>query len=358
MENNNLALSPEEMLLILNGLWDDDDDNDNDDDDESNRSSTTGNSTVSSTAIQLEAKLLSIENGADVTTDVMGDIKNADHADIDAILAKEMADLSVREREYVIQDIHGIAMETIVPEDDDDNDEFLQQRLRQLEECLSKIGDKPAYSRALYVSPEYVRNDKFRLLFLRAQLFNVPAAAQLMVSHFEEKQRLFGPDLLGRDILLEDLNDADRKELEKGAFQVLPVRDRAGRIVTCFQAAGILQEETSMNRVCGFVDWLVNLFLLYVFWVGAALVFVSECNSNRLMMTHPGNLYANKNCFSQQRSQWYTGMCTALNDEDIIKKGLVVVVMNVGSHRISKSTKHKKPFPTRLLRFTTVLTIS
>jgi hypothetical protein len=251
---NNLALSPEEMLLLLDGLWDDDND-----ENDSNRSSATRESAVSSTAVQLEAKLLSIENGADVTTEVVGDIKNADHADIDAILAKEMADLSVQEREYVVQDIHGIADETIVPENDDD-DEFFQQRLRQLEDCLAQIEDKAAYSRALYLSPEYVRNDKFRLLFLRGELFNVPAAAQLMVSHFEEKQRLFGPDLLGRDILFEDLSDADRRELEKGILQVLPVRDRAGRIVMCL-GVGPLDEETSINRVCVFVG-SVDLLLL------------------------------------------------------------------------------------------------
>jgi hypothetical protein len=232
-----MTFSPQE-LLILDRLWD------GDDDDCSFWSATTPAS-VPSSAAKLEEKLLSIEKGADVTNEVVDDIKNADNADIDAILAKEMADLSVQEREHVVQDIHGIADETFREEDND----FLQQRVQQFEDCLSRIEVKRAYDQALYQSPGYVRNNQFRLLFLRSELFNVQAAAQLMVLHFEEKQRLFGADLLGRDILWDDLSDGDRKELEKGSFQVLPIRDRAGRIVVC-SLGNPFNEATSMNRVC------------------------------------------------------------------------------------------------------------
>jgi hypothetical protein len=232
----NMMFSPEEMLF-LDGLWDDDEDDDHDDD--------ITPSFVPSTAAQLEEKLLSIEKGADVTTEVVFDIKNADNAAIDEILANEMGALSVKERDFVVQDIHGIA-EEVFPDDDN---EFLQQRLRQLDACLAQIEHKPAYNRALYMSPNYVRNDKFLLLFLRGELFNVQAAAHLIVLHFEEKQRLFGADLLGQDILLADLSDADRKELEKGYFQILPVRDRAGRIVACYIGKPF-DEKTSVNRVC------------------------------------------------------------------------------------------------------------
>jgi hypothetical protein len=229
--------SPEEMQL-LDGLWDDDDE------DSYVCRSATPETSVSSAAAQLEEKLLSIEKGADVTPEVLGHIKNVNTADIDAILAKEMAALSVQERDYVIQDIHGIAEEEF-PEDDNN---FLQQQLQQLEVCLTQIDPKSAYNRALYQAPDYVRNDQFRLLFLRGERFNVQAAAQLMVLHFEEKQRLFGTDVLGRDIRLDDLSDVDRKELEKGFLQILPVRDRAGRIVVCI-LGGPLDEATSTNRV-------------------------------------------------------------------------------------------------------------
>jgi hypothetical protein len=242
---HNMTFSPEE-LRILDRLWDDDDD-------DCNFWSTTTPSSVLSGATELEEKLLSIEKGADVTNDVVDDIKNADNADIDAILAKDMADLSVQEREYVVKDIHGIA-DTNCREEDND---FLQQRLQQLEDCLTRIQVKTAYDRALYQSPDYVRNDAFRLLFLRAEVFKIQAAAQLMVLHFEEKQRLFGADLLGQDILLADLSDADKEELEKGSFQVLPIRDRAGRIIVCSLGTPF-NEATSLNRVC----LLLLLFLV------------------------------------------------------------------------------------------------
>jgi hypothetical protein len=234
---HNMTFSPKE-LMILERLWDDDDD-------DCIFSSATTPTSALSAATELEEKLLCIEKGADVTNEVVDDIMNVDNTDIDAILAKDMAGLSVQEREHIVQDIHGIANETSRERDND----FLQQRLQQLEDCLSRIRAKPAYDQALYQSPDYVRNDAFRLLFLRGEVFNVQAAAQLMVLHFEEKQRLFGADLLGRDVLLADLSDADREELEKGSYQVLPIRDRAGRIVVVTLGTPF-NEATSMNRVC------------------------------------------------------------------------------------------------------------
>jgi hypothetical protein len=50
-----------------------------------------------------------------------------------------------------------------------------------------------------------------------------------MVQFFEEKKKLFGPDKLTKEIKLRDLDKEDQKYLDRGLFQIVPQRDRAGR---------------------------------------------------------------------------------------------------------------------------------
>jgi hypothetical protein len=61
----------------------------------------------------------------------------------------------------------------------------------------------------------------------------VEQAAERMVRHFDEKLKLFGDDLLSRDIQLSDLEDSELETLQRGAVQLLPLRDRADRTVVC-----------------------------------------------------------------------------------------------------------------------------
>jgi hypothetical protein len=60
-------------------------------------------------------------------------------------------------------------------------------------------------------------------------MFNARLAAGRMVRFFEEKKKLFGPDKLTKEIKLRDLDEEDRKFLDRGFCQIAPLRDRAGR---------------------------------------------------------------------------------------------------------------------------------
>jgi hypothetical protein len=146
------------------------------------------------------------------------------------MLAKEMNQLSVEEREKVLEDVHGIARVVDEPLD------FVKNSLVLLEEELSKPThhNKAAYDLAKLQSKKYVSSEKLRMMFLRAESFDAYNAASRMVRFFDEKYKLFGAERLTKDIVLADLDPDDIAALEKGFYQVLPEKDSAGRKVCCF----------------------------------------------------------------------------------------------------------------------------
>jgi hypothetical protein len=147
-----------------------------------------------------------------------------------ALLAKEMNQLSVDEREKVLEDVHGISRAVDEPLD------FVKNSLVLLEQELSKIlaCNKVAFDLAKLQSKEYVSSEKLRLMFLRAESFDAYAAAAHMVRFFDEKYKLFDPEKLSKDIVLADLDTDDIAALERGFYQLLPEKDCAGRKVFCF----------------------------------------------------------------------------------------------------------------------------
>jgi hypothetical protein len=146
------------------------------------------------------------------------------HDDADALLAQAMAAMSVDEREQSIFDVHGVS--DVIHEEPS----FVRAKLEDMEMELSKITrGKEEYMQAEAQNKEYVICHKFRLKFLRAEIFNARLAAVRLVRFFEEKKKLFGPDKLTKEIKLRDLDKEDRKFLDRGVFQIVPQRDRAGR---------------------------------------------------------------------------------------------------------------------------------
>jgi hypothetical protein len=144
------------------------------------------------------------------------------------MLAKEMNQLSVEEREKVLEDVHGIARAVDEPLD------YVKNSLVLLEQELSKIRNKVAFDLAKSQSKEYVSSEKLRLMFLRAESFDANKAASRMVRFFDEKYELFGAKKLTKDIEQADLDPDDIAALERGFYQVLPEKDCAGRKVCCF----------------------------------------------------------------------------------------------------------------------------
>jgi hypothetical protein len=141
----------------------------------------------------------------------------------DAILAKELTQLSMSEREEVLADLHGVA--DVV----DEVPEMVEKAFAELEVEINKIKKRGAYEKALFLDPEYVHNRDFRIKFLRADRFDAKQAAKRMVNHFDCKLELFGYERLARDITFEDLREEDRQDLLQGGYWALKNHDRAGR---------------------------------------------------------------------------------------------------------------------------------
>jgi len=109
--------------------------------------------------------------------------------------------------------------------------------LIDFESELHKINPKPAYDRAqqllLVSSIEfslcYINERKFRLRFLRCELFNVQKAAERFIKYLDFVAEVYGEYALQRPICMSDFSREEMSFLREGRWQVLPYRDRSGR---------------------------------------------------------------------------------------------------------------------------------
>ena len=115
-------------------------------------------------------------------------------SDADLLIATELANVTLADRSRAEEEIHGIAV------CQNEEPEFVNERLSMMETEISSIQRKPAYERALFLSPSYVNNKEFRLMFLRAEGFDICRAAVRLVKHFECKLEYFGLDKLVKNI--------------------------------------------------------------------------------------------------------------------------------------------------------------
>ena len=163
-------------------------------------------------------------------------------SEADVLLAKEMNELSVTEREHVLEEVHGVAdviQETPV---------FVSQKLAELDQEISNIRKRTAYERALFLSPRHVRDPKLRLMFLRAEYFDARKAATRMVLYFECKRVLWGDGKLVKTITLDDFDQEDMRSLRAGSMQNPVVKDRAGRTL-CFICQNYSKYKTWQHQV-------------------------------------------------------------------------------------------------------------
>jgi len=142
---------------------------------------------------------------------------------VDSLFTKEFTNLTVQERSRTYEEIHGVG------DCVDETSAFVEDCLKQLDDELSKITEKPAYYIAEQQNKEYVTDSKFRLIFLRATFFHPRKAAVRLVAFLEGKLRFFGRKTLTRQLRLGDLDSDDQTCLKAGHLQLLPTRDRSGR---------------------------------------------------------------------------------------------------------------------------------
>ena len=161
-----------------------------------------------------------------VPTVLHSDATSSDSVTTESILANKLAGLSMADREKVTYDIHGVA--DVVPEDSETVDGLLADLHRNLKTAEAR---HELYRTAVQQNPNYVASRSFRLAFLRRENYDIDLATRRILEYFEMKQKLFGAELLGKQLQISDLDEDSQRCLHSGIGQILPLADRAGRPV-------------------------------------------------------------------------------------------------------------------------------
>lgn len=150
---------------------------------------------------------------------------------------------------------------------------------------------------------KYVESQDFQLKFLRADRFDVKKAAKRLTTHCELLKKYYGNEGLTPPLRFDDLSNKEQSIAREGFYQILPQRDRSGRLV-CFHYRTITGDGiTSFNRVS----------MLYgILDVCASTVFRMPSDSLNL-------------CFFQVRFALYYSS-TLSEDVESQKKGMVLIV--------------------------------
>jgi hypothetical protein len=151
----------------------------------------------------------------------------------DLYIANALQHMSIQERDDLYHELHGVA--DVIEE----TPAFLADSFQKLKEELSVQINKTFVGglncRPFQLAEEqnynYVHSDFLYKAFLRAERFDVKAAANRMIRFYEYKLKSFGEESLCKDITQKLLSEQDLKIYRTGINQVLPCRDSMGRAI-------------------------------------------------------------------------------------------------------------------------------
>ena len=142
----------------------------------------------------------------------------------DSLLVKDLNALTVREREDVYDEIHGVAKVA------EETPEFRANVLQEFQVALAKVAKRKrkALDRALFLKPSIQSDEAFQLMFLRADRYDCAKAASRMAQFFDLKLHMFGEGLLVKKLTYQDL-DLEGLEVASTWCMQKTKYDQAGR---------------------------------------------------------------------------------------------------------------------------------
>ena len=158
--------------------------------------------------------------------------------DVEKELIEEVSKLSMQDRNEIQEEMHGVG--TVCPEE---TPQMMENALKKLQEEIDNIPLKPIYDK---LSPfSYVHTKKFRLRFLRCELYDCKKAAERLLRYTVYMEEEYDMEVLERPLRMGDLRTKCQRgkevmdSLKSGHSQILPFRDRSGRkiVTTHIQAA-------------------------------------------------------------------------------------------------------------------------
>jgi len=184
----------------------------------------------------------------------------------DSLFAKALSNLSFNDRNTIGDEIHGVSCMAI-----EETPDLLERSLIDFESEIHNITPKPAYDKAqelLLISMSmsssannnnniinnpssssvclsnststtsfgscYINENKFRLRFLRCELFDVRKAAERYIKYLEFVAEVYGEYALERPIRMSDFTTKEMSFMREGDSQLLPYRDQSGRRLFAF----------------------------------------------------------------------------------------------------------------------------
>lgn len=171
---------------------------------------------------------------------------------MDRMLAQELNQLSLKVREEISNEIHGV--ETLaVPE----SPELLTRKLAEMDQALllhhnrerssdgatvhrsnqasarNSNSSDDAYNEALVLGSRYIHDPALRLMFLRSEIFDGTKAAARFVNFLQLLREYLGPQaLIHKPWTLSNFTAAELGIFKRGNFQICG-RDRVGRLMPC-----------------------------------------------------------------------------------------------------------------------------
>ena len=150
----------------------------------------------------------------------------ADRFHVMKIVNQELNQLSFQERNKIHEEVHGV--DTFAVEE---TPVLIESSLREMEQALHGIPSKDAFDQAMVMQSPYIQNRELWLKYLRADLFDPAAAALRMTKHLDLLLYFYGTTALQRPLQYSDLTDEEKAFCKTGAYQILPSRDRVGRLI-------------------------------------------------------------------------------------------------------------------------------
>lgn len=165
------------------------------------------------------------------------------------LISKELLELSYNDRNAINEEIHGVRCLAVK-----ETPELLRSSLDAFQSQIDSMptSKKEIYNEIVRLKQQernqmaewrapptidrqsccsFAEDEKFRLRFLRCELFNVQKAVLRFLRYLTTAYEFFGTVALSRLVRITDLSKSELRSIRQGCSQVLPYRDRAGRCV-------------------------------------------------------------------------------------------------------------------------------
>jgi len=222
---------------------------------------------------------------------------------VDKLYLEELQGLSAQHRDMVQEEIHGV--HTCAVSEDEEKiveglkrlDEEIRAIRQELlvcpdqvssiwaylaveeENCSASSASTNARNRILY---SYIFHRDFRLKFLRADLFDAEKAAHRYLRCVECLLNYYGSYALQRPLMYDDLGKECQDAAKAGYGQILPSRDRAGRLIVVCQAPLDKSRRKSMAIIVKLFIYLFQVVSEDIETQKRGVIFIFSTNNDAL----------------------------------------------------------------------------